>query len=453
MPSPVFHNPEIPSPELLSLEEFCELQSGIGNHEAKLAVFLLMASQPDRQFTTGSLSSAVREAQPEDRGWHDFSDVLLTNYCRESLEPVGGVVKGQVIVRGKAATAFRVSGSDLGIEWGVPLGGALAEWSLDNPDLALGHVFGRTNSISNNRAPFTRYQLLFDLVTQDSARVGIAQLEGFGSLKDTNIEVAMNDLARNGVVSIDSIHTEDDRQITIEDPGYNGSLPFEKLHPSTQVIYNTMRHCADHKLTGLTVDEFVEIAAKVAPDYSDLPNVRRRLTMALSPSQNVKWLKGIVNEDGPHNDARHYTVVSLSPKWEQAVHDLVAKIDAIHSGEQTAIARGRQVARAVVDDHHLFATLMAKGRQFSANANERSLDTWGHLVKNALGEESLTAHELRSRVSTPELPVSIRNMDRVLGELAQRSLITIVETPVKDSKKRPVKHYSLAKTEQQDNSE
>jgi hypothetical protein len=112
-------------------EPFEGLLPGIANHEAKLALTAIIASQPDRWFSGTEFYHEIISRQGSEPGWVPDHKWPIKS-CVNSLEPVGLVTLGTVTGERGDTTAFKSNDENPQIvDLGYALSGAGQEWSID----------------------------------------------------------------------------------------------------------------------------------------------------------------------------------------------------------------------------------------------------------------------------------------------------------------------------------
>ncbi len=401
--------------ETIDEDSLLNFLSGVGNHEAKLVVATILTSQPERSFTSRDLFDEVKKRQGETPTWIQHDQVAF-KYCQNSLEPIGMVVKDTAVSKYGPLPAYRAT--DFGVEVGLPLSGALLDWSLANPDFSLQKIFGITPSTSRVRAPMVRYfiykQLLKVFPAQLSYREVADKLETIGPSKKV-LDRHLRDLYDSEIIQLSSRSRDFNPEFCIVNPGYrHSSIPYDEAKPETQIIYKGLDDLVATGRSKFNLEELLEICYEVDNDI-DLAAIRKKLTQsafrgAHGGMPSIEWQ--IPKEPR--------TQVGLREEYLLPIKSLLEVMSTVAAGQETGFYRRRAIE--IINSPNLTSGLMAKAKANSMIyiGHERGAAELEARIKNIVQQ--------LGRASVRDLMVELEKYDE---KLAHQSVSIVVGKMVK----------------------
>jgi hypothetical protein len=332
---------------------FYDFLNGAGNHELKLLTGAVILSHPDMVYTSTSLRRALLERQGEPALWK-FQASIPTQYCEQSLEPIGAVVTTKVMGEsGKMVTGYQANEEHR--EQKLALTGSLLGWSLDYPDISLQQVLGTTASNTRVRAPEVRHQIYMSLLTGDDGGniTSIFEaLEGLGYRHRASMNIQLTRMRELGLIELDT-SVGQNPMVTIKHTEYEAlSSKLEDALPETQAAYAAIRQIGKDQVT--SVNDIVSKALEINPEI-DAATLRRKLLNGV----NIRGFSGLEVVEGSDHQR---SVVKLGTEKAAPITDLCERLEDVKDG---AIAGNVRVARQIIASTPDFRSLVAKARQFS----------------------------------------------------------------------------------------
>lgn len=415
----------------------------VANDERKLLILLTLANSDAPLSNSGVLEEMEHTAQSD----LATERASINAFVKDNFYKVDAIEDSET-------TILRPSGHPITVpayvlkekakELGIPLAGAILDWSYRHPDMSLKQVFGTSKGDKDVQSPLRRYYMLYDLITSpDNPRgpstVRLAEQFGVGSSKGRL--VAANRLVDFGWLNKETISDTNNRQFEIVNPEYQtgrGKRPFDQLKPETQLTFNALKRASAVKQTW-GVDEFFAFIDEHYPDTDPkvLHAAKKNIRHALMPDTTT--LRGTIQDASGklYDDGGK---VELKEPFQEAILELVAIIDAFCSGDQQAIAHGRAMAQQIVQNPQAFTTLFMKARETSNYANQDPrIDERIRTIIEGAGS-LMTEHAIRSmyREETGRniTPVVIRES---LARLVDRAaIVEVVDNKAKyDQRKVP----------------
>jgi len=332
--------------------EFFGFINGGANHELKLLTGAILLSNPEVPYSNSALSQELIGRQGEAVVWK-VSSGTPAQYCNRSLEPIGAVVKTEVIgKKGKPVIGYQAE--PLHREAKLACTGALLGWSLDYPDLSLQQSFGATQSSSMVRTPEIRYRVYTALLAN---RGGLTISDIFTSLKGEgypNYESMNTQLTRMqelGLVALRTTYGED-HAVIIEHTSYDALFgTLEDAMAETQAAYAAIRQVGQGETT--SVNEIISKALEVDPAIN-ATLLRSKLLSGL----HFGGYPGLAVVGEPQTQR---SAVTLAPKAKKPIRDLHKRLEAVRDGDYSGI----ETATDIIGDTESFRTLVAKAKRFS----------------------------------------------------------------------------------------
>lgn len=372
--------------------QFYDLLNHAGNHELKLLTGSVILTNPGTAFSETSLLNTINKSQGEEEPAWKFKSTILRQYCLHSFMPIDLVTQSEITgQRGRQIAGFQAEPTNL--EAKLACLGSLLEWSLDHPNTSIQNAFGKTKSSTHVRSPEMRYRIYKVLLT---AGEGIAvpdisrSLGGprYGGERGTGIQLSrMQEL---GLLSIKSVIGENP-EIIITDTGWSNTHTFENAQPQIQAVFSARKQIGEGQTT--TVNDLVAEALKINPGI-DGAALRERIIRSInSPGTGYSGLERI---DDPRPQFTH---VSFTPEAKGPITDLHERLETVRGGDH----RQSKAVEKILGDPDAFRTLVAKAKQFSPKAPQKS---GGKLLEAELAaivataSAGMTAKEVRAAVIT-----------------------------------------------------
>lgn len=433
-------NPAGPQAETLQDEEFFRLLNAAGNHEAKLLTLGVIATH-DQWFSQKMIRTEMDSRQGPEPAWpQSISNAF--NYCVNSLEPIGAVVKGVTAGRIGQVDAYRATG--FGRDYGLPIAGLFLQWSLDNADISLQQIFGTTSTTGAVRAPQLRYKVYESILTSPHAHTSVTDIyrdiEDAG-LHERTLYQAIETLDGQGIVDARSKIRTHNPKIRINDPNYRGlKHEFSELTPATQALYRSLQAFYAQGLTEIQLQDLCDhsIATNPTADPAEIRYVANHTAL-----NTDRHFPGVENIDEELIDFKKLTDIKLSEKFKKPISDLIAQVGSIDEDRQLYA----RTAEDIVRDPSKFRSLMAKARRFSNSAHSHE-DGWREALQNevvrvvsAIGE--VTVSEVCGLMENNDKPLVARTVRNTLDALVEQGVLKVEKKQLKPGLVKLTQVYSL----------
>jgi hypothetical protein len=426
---------------------------GAANHEAKLVVLGILASQaPGSLLSRGQLYDEVIGAQGEEPGWL-IDERGPVNYCRMSFLPNGLVEPDITMNKGQRSTAFVVP--DSARMFAMALTGASLEYALDNdiPEApTIQSILGSTHTVSRLTAPEGRYRTLRALIehgnhdnnTQPSY-TELSRLIGQSAMTPEYVSDVVGVLSergitafRNKVQSIDAL---------LLNRGTENSLrPADaKSEASKQLLLALEAHFA----TGATIAHFEDICQAVGGTAVTYRQMAKAWGMLLgSRSRCDEGSLSAYNEF--RTDQR--SMVTLNPVAAPHITDYIERMEAARTSPEEREKFSR-VAQSILSKPKHVARLMKIAREGSQIAKSSTNGSGeGLSVKDMIVEVISSFGHLSARELTTSLNILYgRNLQirsvRDAGKMLVKDGFLAESTKPGRTNARESKYYNLPKPE------
>lgn len=437
-------NPALATPEQASYtDETLAMLVHIGNDERKLLILLALNNSKAPLSNSGVIEEIEQLAQSD----LAIERASINAYVKQNFYKARAIVDREITIEGPSGQPRILPAYELSTrakEIGVPLAGAILDWSYRHPSMSLKQVFGTTKGEQDVQSPLRRYYMLYDLITRPGNPRGpsTARLaEEFGIGDSRGRIVAANRLVDFGWLQKETISDANNRQFEIVDPEYKtgrGKRPFEKLKPETQLTFNALKKASEVKgVWG--VDEFFTFINEQYPgaDPKILHTAKKNIRHALLPDTTtfrgtIEAVGGKLYDDGGR--------VELKKPYEEAAIELVTIIDSFCSGDEGAINCGRTMAKQIVQSPETFKELFIKAKETSNYVNQDPrIDERVKIIIERAGS-LITEHEIRSQYREETgrniTPIVVReSLDRLVSSDA---IVKVVDNKTKyDQRKIP----------------
>jgi len=401
---------ETPAAEPFGERQFYDFLNGASNHELKLLTGAVILAYPDIAFSSALLRRALTDGQDDHEVWKiDVS--IPRNYCVNSLEPIGAVVKTAIQgEQGTWVTAFEAEPDHREVR--LACIGTLLGWSLEYPDMSVQQVFGTTASHSDVRAPEMRYRSYTALLTGNeggTVKSMFALLEGKGYPNYANMYTQLIRMQELGIIDLRT--TDQNPEIAMNHASYQTLIRgLEGTFPAARAAYAAIEQFGQAQTT--TVNEIVTTALTIDPTINPVA-----LRAMLIDRVNKKIYSDL--EHVQHNPRR--TAVTFAPAAKKPITELRKRLEATRTGDST----GLQMAEEILEDPEAFRTLVQKARSFS------------HLVKGKEGGRKLLETQLVNLVTTNKGLSTAELRDALKAqygrEIAERTLRDVLRGLVRSS--------------------
>ncbi|HVV66772.1 MAG TPA: hypothetical protein VHB72_01720 [Candidatus Saccharimonadales bacterium] len=436
--------------------ETYDLIAGIGNHEAK-ALLLLHLGKSATMLSRHYMGEGFKEFLGSGADWYPSPGVPF-DYCINSLEPIGQVLKGTVQSHIGEAKAYAIT--EFGQEVGIPTAGLILDWSLNHPDISVQRIFGPTHSKGAVRAPQNRASLLAELVTSPESSLSTVQIAGINpadwesseyqnSLR--TVDITSRALAANGIVSVVRRETEGNNRLFRINGIDQPDRPGPERGPITLAIQDFVRHQYDAGKFEFTAEEVVAHTTRALPD-EDPAHIRTRINNILGSSiratkstSHYRYFPSVERLEIPFG--HQHTQVTLNDSYKAAVEALVEIVIAVDDRSSSALEKGRKMAEEISADTSKKQLLIAKAYNFSAVARRRPVSETMDAVIGILRQhdgpaDARTVYDTYTR--THSRPITEVTIKSILRRLTKENITTMTKQRSKASNRKLRNYYQLA---------
>lgn len=424
--------------EGLSDEQLGNLIAAIGNHEAKAITLGLM--EPGRVYDWSGITKTVNGSQGDTPGWTTNGRGFL-NYCSETFAPIGLVVKE---VLNNDLSTYGYEKTVKGETQGDAFAGLVLDFSLRYPEFSLQDFFGSTSSagvkresaggVKKNRAPITRYKILWDLVTS-TLPVRSADLER--NLKEEGIlhtSEHLEELARRGV--IDYKHAGHEKPIT--------SYKYKEDAPVSNPPHHNQRKLMNYvneMLKSNPSQEFklFEIAeAYIKDEGEDLSaeqtaNLRRRFSAELAHLERDGYI-----ERGKFWEEKR-SEVNMTSRQIDAAFSLITMLDKFKQQDFEFLQFGRKRLREILNEPITVSNLMRKAKEHSPHATRTPRgESIGAILEIIAESTDSTLDSIQKELFRRGINLSKPGVNNLLNHLKVSGYISFEVT-------KDVRHFFLNK--------
>lgn len=428
----------IPNPkEQLPDEILANLLASIATSEAKALTLIAMAQTED-WYTVSELYEEVMLIQGNIRGegvaWK-MSVSTPFGYCKESLEPIGLVVRGLKYNPNSEVEADAYQISEFGARIGVPFAGLMLDYSLQHPNFSLFQLFGKTQSslkASNintslgmvevkNRSPENRLRI-FRTLAEVQIPLSVKYIAGTKNIDPGVIGRHLENLAESGIVNYKAAYPNKTfvaYTLCLPSPVANPP-PFWKLTTLTSTTYTIIQ---DLNREGVIISPETVIE-RLRTTISDLSAkevyLRSHIPSILKHLMKHGYLTKISEFDGETR-----SITFLSESQSELISELVAIIDAFQRQDSEILERGRNIAFDMIHNSDIVNQLMEKARKTSPHANKVYFLEWQTriLVLLATEPKGFTVKELRARLTKERKQISQNSIQKLLRQLSDKGYV------------------------------
>ncbi|MGD0283990.1 MAG: hypothetical protein ABSB12_00095 [Candidatus Saccharimonadales bacterium] len=419
--------------EKLTPKEFLGFLNGVANHEAKLLTSAIILNYPNIPFKVRTIRQNLIDLQGEEDGWRNFAPSLGGDYCRNSLAPIGAVVRADIVGKGdQLVEAYKAS--DKGPLF-LPYVGALLDWSLRYPQFSLQEIFGKTQTPGQTRSPQTRFYIYKDLI-ENPEGISVANLQsgaaGAEYVQDDAITKQVNALLDEGVVTFSSKSSNNNPEVTINDTSYNGTNDLYDTSRENQGIYKFISQCSNG--AKIDLESFIEGVLVVDPSL-DPVKLRNKLIRGCGRGNAYPNLVMPV-------ESSDFSKVQLVEGYIEAINNLLSRLEECLKGSGDIY---KQKMNVILYSPALFANLMKKAKSFSKSVAAHNM---GHVV---LEEHLSRLVEEAGSMTTEQAMTSLghevgRKLSRdairtILNELVRKGDLECNLHSVDKTHSRKIKYY------------
>lgn len=431
-------------PERMPVEVFYDLLNGVGNHEAKLLVTAIIASHPDYWFTATKLKNELTSRQGPHPAWPQLPMTTFL-YCKNSLEPIGAVVKGRVAGDYREVDAYKASES--GQKYGLALAGELLEWSLEHPEISLQQIFGSTSTSGAVRSPETRFHVLEAILTHPSGTP--SEKEIADSLSDLHsekgIEQNLNFMKHYGHIEVASTPSDEfDPLVKITRP--TSDRNFYEITDAAKAVRKAINKLYEQGETEVSFSKLYEEAVSANPGV-DPTKIRDSVVKGINSTSTLHPELSVVDRGGIVRDK---SIVRLAQTSRTALEDLINRLESLADTEDLGLSR--QKAVKIIDDPIKVNALMEKARISSPShrgaVEGGTQDLYDRVLRIASTMGKLSNKDIRDQLKYEGRPLSPGRTGQILRELVSQGQLKALTAEPDAQRKRKITVYELAEAEQ-----
>ncbi len=433
--------------EFSDQEAFLGLLSGVANHEAKLAVSAIILHNPSVWFSASALHREVMGRQGEHYGWK-MATRGPVGYCEASLAPIGLVARGQTADGPRQLTAYKANDErpDV-VELGHAMSGALLDWSLEFPDISLQQILGVTAKKGPFRTPEVRYNLYRALVEHprgDASVVNVVDSLGSRGIDTFTSYQNVEALTDKDILQAHTLDIATDMTLEIVDPiPRHDKFQANNLNAETVVVYGALQALWQQGKRQIGFDELVTESRVISPDI-DVAKLRQAWSSGASKkSENMPGLRLATRSI---EDPRQKSTLAINPSYEEAILELVVRLDDIAQAAPDAIRRYISTATAIINDQPAVSKLFAKAKAFSstfAGQNEAPGAVEQRVASLFTGHGSMSVKQVTEALAQLGKPLSRGSVIRYLGQLTDKGALTVSTERPDPSRRRRIQYFSL----------
>lgn len=406
------------------------LLSSLGNGENKCEEIIIMGINRQKVHSRMDLYREVMNHQDPNRRWEMGRDVPF-GHCENSFAPISLVAKE--VLSDEGGWGYIIT--QYGIETGIPFAGGLLKWSYEHQNLSLFQMFGPTSSsssrgeqpIDKKRSPETRYNLLFEIVTNPSNRKREVDLvHGIGE-KSKLISHHLMSLEKNKIITYQAVGLgKPIAYYRIKD-----DAPLDKQPEPTRRIPTLSSHVfeilKENKGNFLSTEQVYDLLIKKYPTYGE----REKQSLAGHVNDVLNHLeKQKYTEREKFVGGQFHSEITLSDEQREAITSLVEFLDKFQKGDIQTLREGREFAFMVANNPSVFSSLMLKAKEASPYANAINRETVETDILSILDENSNITTNMITQLLEQKLgkKISSHSVNTHLRRLAQNGTIMVEQT-------------------------
>lgn len=431
------------TPERAPRQVFYDLLNGVGNHEAKMLVTAIIASQPGRWFSTTVLKHELRSRQGTHPGWIQEPTTTF-GYCSNSLEPIGAVVKGRIAGKYQEVDAYKAS--DIGQKHGLAFAGEILDWSLAYPNVSVQQILGSTSTSGSVRSPGTRFHAFEAILSHPTENP--SQKEIIDSLSDMHsekgVENCLDFMRQYGFIEITATPQEDfNPLVAINGPASNKEV--FRIGNGARAVRSAIDELHKQGVTELQFSQILKNAISANPDVDPIA-IRDSLVRGINSKSTVHPQLKAIDRKGIIRDK---SVVRLAGETSEAIEDLINRLERLLDGNN--LESSRQKALSIVNDPDKVSTLMEKARIFSPSyqgvMEGGTQDLHDRVLRIASTMGRLSSKEVRARLKEEDRPLSQGRTGQILRALVAEGRLKALDVEPDASRKRKIILYEAVALE------
>lgn len=401
-------------------EVFFGVLNGAGNLEAKIALALLIYTDPISSHDSKELAQMFNQAQGTTPAWR-LKTSSAGEYCSHSFEPLG-IATGpdaDALAEGKTVARWQAGGDHQ--EQVLAMLGFLADWSLGHPELSPRILLGSTTSPTGARSPHARYLIYQTLLKGESDQSLTEIAHSVGDVYSSSPLQAVNgqvtSLETSGILQKLSNRKGDDPLILIADPDYHGHhRALEATRPATRALYQiTAQLGAGEKIH---LNDLMDRVLALDPTVD---TVAFRSMLRLNIDQQIGY-PGLQWADRKHVGLDEQTAVAFVPEAADAIGELIDGLERIKRGESVQTWTTR--AKEIVSDPDDFRALVAQGRESSARANTPGREALAEELLSIIRRLGSVTIRAAQRELRPTLRLTLGGTYELLASLVEAGILT-----------------------------
>lgn len=379
------------SSETLSLHPVDSIINTSINNPAKMLALLVMARQPGTTFTTQELMNGLNDAQGDDIGWKWRSSEGLRHYCVSSFIPAGLAVQTERKGAGDdRIAAFQIT--EAGIEWGVPLFGAILDLELRS-DFSSQRTFGGTGSNSGEsretlRTALVRMRILEHVYGAQERPINLSWLRAAIPRDIGAVDHAVEELTTTGILRVLHKTKPADRILSISRPDHKQIARYRSaMSPETAAIYDAAIVLYQRGVRELDGAALLDEAETLLPGVE-----RSRLWRAVA-DQMPRCLSFADEQRFGSNRGKTTprTRIEITREYELVIEDLLRSVAAVRDSadyRKIAAAQARQILSQPSAVSYLMSKAQANSR-YTGFKRDEALVKMDRLAGKLLGWVSL----------------------------------------------------------------
>lgn len=410
--------------EHVLLEDAARMVATVANNEAKALTFVAMALRGSgSKLSHGQIYSLFIGMQgTKERAWPEIGHPVPGQYAATTFEPIGTVAKSSEATSRGFSDRFEVTA--YGQRVGLAVTGLMLDLALEYPDVSLYEIFGKTGSKSpeQRRSPFTRLQLLQELLNHSSSPLSINNIAHEMLVIPSLVSSQVTALEKIGILEVARFQRgASDKLVTVTDrAGFDKVL----LHPNKSLvptlIHDYLKNQADsgnHSDVG--IEDIIDNACIASPETP-----REMIRSAISETM-ANWEKeGFITTTSDFSQEQR-SFVKIAPDKFQMIEDLMIRIRGIMEGDQSYLDWGAKRAAEILSDPEKVNLLLAKAKEASPFKHREPLSSYkARVIGLLLQAGEATAEALTDQIVESGKPTNYASVLRVLNILAAGNEVT-----------------------------
>lgn len=377
---------------------------GVLNNPAKMIVFMTLAESHGQYFTEANLADAVRKIQGDNPGWpvERSNRSVFFDYCRNSIGPIGMLVKDMVPnYRGTGEVeAFRVS--DYGLSIGPAICGVGMSWELAYPEKSIQKLLGYSNSKAGlDRMPSLRMAIYKQILSEPGGRTRQEIVSAIGT-NNERFKHLIPKLKDENIVT-ENVYGLDSPIELIKPPGRAAAK--SNITAETKAVYDLVTELVDCGRSAITGAEFKEAFNARYPNYDPKMALKRLRLSGKAGNIALSKVSGGGAKASP---------LTMSHDYFEPTKNLVGDIDRLAIDESFAMEAARR-AHNILRNPVEVSLLMAKARANSAIINQPTHNETIRLVIDSIPESGIKTRDAYKMLKSGLGNMSYNNFRRILA--------------------------------------